>query len=160
MSEMEKLAAMMKQQRDEKTDVDRATASAREEKFNHWIESINKLFDDIQEWLEPLARQNLVQYNRGMTEIKEKIPQNLVATYDAPVLPMAINGKAARITPVGLYLTGCDGAVDFMAREKQYRITRHIGAEVQWMLHDKAEHKDRGVLLNQESLAKAISHYL
>lgn len=72
---------MMKQQQDEKTDVDWATASAREEKFNHWVESINKLFDDIQEWLEPLARQDLVQYNRGMIKIKENIPQNLVATY-------------------------------------------------------------------------------
>lgn len=163
MSEMEKLAEQMKLQKAKKTSTDNALALEREEReqrFAQWIESVGKLFDDIQMWLDPLAQNDLVQFNRGMTKIEEKLPQNLVAKYDAPVLPMAINGKAARIVPVGLFLTGCDGAVEFMAREKQYLITRHVGNEVQWMIRDKSEYKGEGVLLTQDSLAHAIKHYL
>ncbi|PBQ05659.1 hypothetical protein CCL17_04040 [Pseudomonas congelans] len=160
MSEMEKLAAQMKQQGDQKTGTDNAIASEREKRFAQWIESVGKLFDEIQMWLDPLAQNDLVQFNRGIMKVEEKLPQNLVATYDAPVLPMAINGKAARIETVGLLLTGCDGAVDFMALEKQYRITRHVGSEVQWMIRDKSEYQGKNVLLTQDSFADAIKHYL
>jgi len=111
----------MKQQRDQKTSTDNAIASEREKRFAQWIESVGKLFDEIQLWLDPLAQNALVEFNRGMMKVEEKLPQNLVTTYDAPILPMAINGKAARIETVGLFLTGCDGAVDFMAREKPSR---------------------------------------
>lgn len=159
MSEMDKLAAQMKQQRNRKTIADDASMD-QEKKFTHWIESVGKPFDDIQVWLDPLVQSDLAQFERGMMDVEEKLPQNRVARYEAPFLVMAINGKAARIVTVGLCFTDSDGAVDFMAREKQYRITRHVGSDVQWMICNKSEHLGKDVVLNQDSLADAIRHYL
>lgn len=160
MSEMEKLAAQMKQQREQKISTDNALTSDLEKRLVQWTESVGKLFDEIEIWLCPLKQNDLVRFKRDSVKIEEKLPQNLVAKYEAPVLAMFINEKAARIVTVGLFLNGCDGAVDFMAREKQYRITRHVGNDVQWMIQDKDGYLGKGVILSQDSFADAIKHYL
>jgi len=160
MSEMEKLAASMKLKRDGAEANAKAINTAREEKIGQWVESLNKLFDDIENWLEPLTQNGLAQFNRGLASITEKPTPTLEVTYKAPVLPMSINGLAARIQPKGLYNIGSDGVVEFLAREKQYLFTRHVGSDVEWVLRDKAGPKGNGVPLTQDSLAGAISHYL
>lgn len=163
MSEMEKLAAQMKQQREQKISTDNALNDLTldlEKRIEQWTESVDKLFDEIEIWLDPLAQNDLVKFKRDRVKIEEKLPQNLMAKYEAPVLAMSINGKAARIVTIGLFLTGSDGAVDFMAREKQYRITRHVGNDIQWMIQDKSGYFGKGVILSQDSFADAIRHYL
>ncbi|PWK09871.1 hypothetical protein C7425_104253 [Pantoea ananatis] len=163
MSEMEKLAAQMKQQRDQKTSSDNALNALTlelDKRIEQWTESVGKVFDEIEIWLDPLAQNDLVKFKRDRVKIEEKLPQNLVAKYEAPVLAMSINEKAARIETVGLFLTDCDGALDFMAREKQYRITRHVGNDVQWMIQAKYGSLRKGVILSQDSFAEAIRHYL
>lgn len=157
---MDELAAKMKQKKLEEDAKREALESARNARISEWQGSINTLFDNIQKWMAPLAASNLAEFNRTSTSLTESVGDGYKVSYDVPVLAMKINGLAACIQPKGLYFSGTNGLIEFLARDKQYLFSRHSDNPDEWTLRSSSNRAGKGVLLNQESLAEAISHYL
>lgn len=160
MSEMEKLAASMLQKKTEETAKAEALRSSRQGKVDDWVESLETLLADIEEWLRPLIESELVEIERFSKKINEAPGSDFLVNYDAPGLALVINGKVARIEPKALYLSGSHGVVEFKALDKKYLLIRNVADEVQWRLVDAANKAAKGVPFTQDSLAHAISHYL
>ncbi|MQU28709.1 hypothetical protein GHO29_19740 [Pseudomonas helleri] len=160
MSEMEKLAAKMEQQIIEEKLAAELKEALIKEPIHKWMGALMRLFDDIQFWLQPLAKKGLVEFNRGFVDIDEDVPGGSSIGYKGPILQMGINRRAACIRTQGLYTKGYHGTVEFMAQSKQYLIFRLSDSDTQWFIRNRNEDSSNGVPLNEDSLAQAISHYL
>ncbi|UXZ98354.1 hypothetical protein K3169_11060 [Pseudomonas phytophila] len=160
MSEMEKLAATMLQKKNEETAKAEALKSSREAKIKQWVESLDKLFANIEKWFEPLIENELVGIERFDKKITESANSEYRVSYEAPAFALVVNGKAARIEPKALYLNGSDGVVEIKANDKQYLLIRNVADETEWRLVDAANKTSKGVPFTQDSLARAFMHYL
>jgi hypothetical protein len=72
-----------------------------------WLSHLERLFTDIEAWLEPAKKEGL-EIERGKVEISEEY----LGTYVAPVLEIAFAGTRVRLEPVGRHVIGALGRVD------------------------------------------------
>ncbi|MNO20195.1 hypothetical protein D3C76_99440 [compost metagenome] len=156
MSEMEKLAEKLKQQKlqNESTQVNS------EELTQQWVSSLDDLVSDIESWLKPLVDANVLRIKRESIVIHENPHPELRTRYPAPVLTLTLNGSEVKIKTKGRYIFGCVGRVDIEAGVKTWIVTRHVedGRE-HWIIRRQGDARD-AVAFNSDSLAEALSDYL
>ena len=156
MSEMEKLAEKLKQQKlqNEAKQVNSA------ELIEDWVFSLDILVSNIELWLQPLVDANVLRMKRETIHISENPHPELRTRYPAPVLTLTVNGSEVKIKTKGRYFAGSVGRVDIEAGMKVWIVTRHVDAgKESWIIRRQGDTKD-AVAFNSDSLAKALEDYL
>ncbi len=153
MSKMEQLAQKLQQS----AHAEQARAAAVEKQYQDWIQSLHVLFDTLELWLQPLVQAQVATLRRDTVTITEHPSSGEVRTYQAPVLALSVNGKAASIKPLALFCFGCQGRVDILARENQWHLTRQLEPGEVWYLH--THNRDQGRVLDADVLASVFAAY-
>lgn len=153
MSKMEQLAQKLQQS----AHAEQARAAAVEKQYQDWIQSLHVLFDTLELWLQPLVQAEVATLRRDTVTITEHPSSGEVRTYQAPVLALSVNGKAASIKPLARFCLGCRGRVDILARENQWHLTRQLEPGEVWYLH--THNRDQGRVLDADVLASVFAAY-
>lgn len=157
MSEMEKLAAQLKQQQD---DEQSARAKAEVEQ-GLWISSLHELFKKLETWLQPLVSNRTAKVVRDWVTISED-PNPAAKTYEAPTMAVIINGKTVEIKPIGRYVVGAQGLVEFGSQVQSWKLVRHVNDGVEsWKIryvYMRQAHQPHD--LTSDTFAEAIGKYL
>lgn len=108
MSDMEKLAAKLRQQ-DVQTEQQAVSAK---QLIGEWAASLNELMTQIERWVEPLRAQGLVKVARTERTMTEQPIGFGRQQYAAPVLSIDLGKVKVRLDPLGRFIMGCQGRVD------------------------------------------------
>jgi hypothetical protein len=73
---------------------------------SQWLDQLNKLRGDVTAWLKPYGD------NIKLTEQTVSLSEELIGSYDAPVMIITIGNDIVRLEPVGRLLIGARGRVD------------------------------------------------
>lgn len=153
MSELEKLAAHRRQDACE-TPPRMETA---EHLYGEWLDSLDRLFVDIERWLQPLIQSGAASIERRSLQINESPTPELSRSYAAPALALEVNGRSTLIRPLARFCLGCQGRVDIMARETQWFLTRQLEPDEAWYLH--SSQRSAGRPLDADSLATVFAQF-
>lgn len=111
MSEMEKLAAMMrdKQQKSEKAEATQQKVIAT------WKAAVYDLVHKVELWVEPLKKDGLVKTSIKTTEVRENPVGSGVIVYQAESITIEAGSSKLKLTPTARFIMGGGGRVDIQA---------------------------------------------
>jgi len=107
MKTMEKHLEKLLDEKRRQSATDRSKLEARKA---DWLSRISKLYDQIEEWLQPLVeKKHIDPPSRQRYEIREQ----LLGTYPSEKLTIRFyNGKIIELLPQGLHIAGANGRID------------------------------------------------
>jgi len=73
-----------------------------------WLDSIHKLYSEIDEWLAEEQDEGLIK----ITEEETAISEERLGTYKAPVLILKAGTNVVKLLPIGKTIIGADGRID------------------------------------------------
>ena len=111
---MSSLIEFLKKQKE----MDQNAEVTRELKLREWLDILNRLFSQLQQWLSEAEKQGYITVTKGETEIKEES----LGIYKAPVLTLATNRNSLRVMPKGRTIIGANGRVDIESKVGTYML--------------------------------------
>jgi hypothetical protein len=111
---MSSLIEFLKKQKE----ADQNAEVTRERKLQEWLDILNRLFSQLQQWLSEAEKQGYITVTKSETEIKE----DSLGTYKAPVLTLATDRNSLRVMPIGRTIIGANGRVDIESKVGTYML--------------------------------------
>ena len=81
------------------------------ERKQKWLNSVTKLYSDINEWLEPFKAQKLINVEKSKVI---KITEEYIGTYEIPRLDIYVGNEIVSLTPKGTLILGANGRIDMI----------------------------------------------
>jgi hypothetical protein len=83
-----------------------------------WLASIDRLYQNINEWLQPYIKDGAIIIERSSTTLSEE----QLGSYSVPQLKIFVVDTAVDVVPRGTYLLGAYGRVDIDGRKGAYSL--------------------------------------
>jgi hypothetical protein len=100
-------------------------------KKDAWIESVNKLYTQVQVML----RDSIVSGDVTVNLVEMQITEQFVGTYSIPRLELSVGGERVEFRPMGLTIIGAAGRVDIRGeRDVVTLIKNDTGTESEWSI--------------------------
>lgn len=136
----------LKKLKDEKKEVQIDWAK----KKGDWIQSVSRLYDQIQEWLGDLIGQGYVGSIREGIAVTEQS----IGPYQIEKLEIQFGGRRAIFEPVGTNIIGGNGRIDLFlsgAKALGYMLILVQGAENndEWYLVDRKKRQEKKLLTKE-----------
>jgi hypothetical protein len=120
-----------------------------------WLGGIEKLYAQIEQWLDPLRRQGLVKVARTDFTIREET----LGTYSAPGLEIEAGGRKISVEPIARVVFGGSGRVD-MGHGPLSRVLIRAPKETgEWIISARSP-SDGGRELNEDTFSEALQSLL
>ncbi|MCL6642387.1 MAG: hypothetical protein K6T71_03580 [Candidatus Bipolaricaulota bacterium] len=93
--------------------------SHKEKMLGEWLEALNSLIRQLEQWLEPALAEGLKiePYQKEITEYD-------LGTYQAPALEVSFGSRKMRIEPVARFIVGGTGRVDIDSSRGIFKLIR------------------------------------
>ncbi|OAH58600.1 hypothetical protein AWH48_16470 [Domibacillus aminovorans] len=79
-----------------------------EKEKQKWLDSVQKLYQDIDEWLKPLGEKAIISYEKMILD-EEKIGE-----YEINQMVINLKGNIVRLKPIGTLIIGSRGRIDML----------------------------------------------
>ncbi|QKJ31706.1 hypothetical protein HQ865_18685 [Mucilaginibacter mali] len=73
-----------------------------------WVSSVDRLFNDVSDWLSPFLKESLLKIDRKNIHVYE----SYIGSYDVPQLDIVIGNDLISLVPKGTLILGAHGRVD------------------------------------------------
>jgi hypothetical protein len=115
-----------------------------------WIESVEKLYSDINEWLKPFIDQHLID-----TKVDKivTLTEEYIGTYEIPRLDIYIAKDIISLTPKGTLIIGSSGRIDMIGPKAEIMLIEPKFGE--WLFAERTP-KLKTWELNKESFQSFI----
>lgn len=128
----------------------------REKNKTEWIERVNKLFELIHNWLDPLQKNDYLRISYADIRITEE----LIGHYNSKKMIITFfNDEKIELEPIGLHIIGAKGRVDMRIGIRTIMI---IGSndDSEWMFSEReGREKPRRWNFNKEEFEKILSEF-
>lgn len=135
-----------------KQNEEQAESAGLEKRKSEWLDSLNELFMQIEEWLSEPLSQNLITLKKEIMEFDEY----KIGSYRASRLILQIGYNTVYIEPVGTIIVGAKGRVDVKTSGTSFKLI--LANENSWGILQP----DRIVAekLNQSTFTRALQDLL
>ncbi|MFN4218245.1 MAG: hypothetical protein ACK4HB_03055 [Candidatus Bipolaricaulia bacterium] len=102
--------------------------SDRERLLKEWLEALNKLYKQLEEWLKPAQAEGLKirRYEKEITEYE-------LGTYQVPALEISFGLRTVHLEPVARFIVGGAGRVDMDSPRGIFKLIRDPATR-RWLL--------------------------
>ncbi len=123
---------------------------APESRKMQWLESLNRLYSQIEEWLVPYLKDGQVSIDRSSAQLREQ----RLGSYSAPMLRIKIVDETVDVIPRGTYIVGAFGRVDLVSRKRN----RQRIIEDRWNEWHFAVESSENIPLNADTFKRRLMH--
>ena len=117
-----------------------------------WLDAIDRLYDLVKSWLQPLERDGTLRYLTEQNTLRE----DYLESYDVDVLILLIGNQRIRFDPKGTLIVGAAGRVDVRGRSAVRTLVLNEG---QWFVLERSP-RLRTVLFNEDSFQNLLKEVM
>lgn len=114
-----------------------------------WQQQVKEFMAQINNWLKPLAQQQLLNLQEGQIQLDEEH----IGSYEATTLEITIGGKRIKIQPVGRLIIGALGRIDISSSKGSYIVLYH---EQQGWIYRNAHRREQFAVFNENNFMELI----
>ena len=96
-----------------------------------WLNQIELFMSNIKSWLEPFAKEGLLE----ILEKKIEIEEEHVGKYEATALEVVVGAERFKVTPVGRFIVGALGRIDITSLLGKFIVLNH--SEKGWIYRNE-----------------------
>jgi len=95
------------------------SALPREKILEEWLEALNSLIRQLEQWLEPALAEGL-----KIEPYQKEIAEYDLGTYSAPALKISFGSRTVHVEPVARFIVGGTGRVDIDSSRGIFKLIR------------------------------------